>query len=90
MSSSPELALAYFDTLASKTQDTAVSVRKRAVKILWDCCVNCPHFPRATEAIVKVLYRCTDPEDSMRQLVTRMCSQLWFAAGAAAGALACL
>lgn len=86
VSSSTELALAYFDTLANKTQDGAVSVRKRAVRILWDVCLRCERFPRAVDAAVCVLHRCADPEDSMRHLVTKMCSQLWFAAGSGPGA----
>lgn len=57
-----------------------MSVRKRAIKSLWDCC-TCPGFSRATEAVVAVLQRAGDAEDSMRGLVTKICGEMWFTEG---------
>ncbi len=36
-----ELALVYFDTLAAASRDASTSVRKAAVKILWEACIRC-------------------------------------------------
>lgn len=38
-------------------QDAGVSVRKRAVKALWECCAKCPGFSRKTDAVVAILQR---------------------------------
>lgn len=39
-------------------QDNGVSVRKRAVRTLWECCARCPGFTRKTDAVVAILQRC--------------------------------
>jgi hypothetical protein len=57
-----------------------VSVRKRAIRSLWDCC-TCPCFSRAAEAVVAVLQRAGDSEESMRGLVTKICGEMWFSEG---------
>jgi cohesin loading factor subunit SCC2 len=57
-----------------------VSVRKRAIRSLWDCC-TCPGFSRAAEAVVAVLQRAGDSEESMRGLVTKICGEMWFSEG---------
>ena len=41
MDASPEVAAAYFQHVVQATLDVGVSVRKRAVRILWDCCIRC-------------------------------------------------
>eukprot|EP00775_Hariotina_reticulata_P010526 gene10526-10686_t len=73
----PSLAGDYFDVLAQATHDPGISVRKRAIKSLWDCC-TCPGFSRGADAVVAVLQRAADPEDSMRGLVTKICGEMWF------------
>jgi hypothetical protein len=54
-------------------------VRKRAIRALWECC-SCPGFSRADDAIVTVLQRANDREDSMKSLVTKICGEMWFTA----------
>ena len=41
MEQSTEVAAAYFQVVVQATLDVGVSVRKRAVRILWDCCIRC-------------------------------------------------
>ncbi len=41
MEASPEVAATYFRVVVQATLDVGVSVRKRAVRILWDCCIRC-------------------------------------------------
>ena len=41
MELSPEIAATYFHVVVQATLDIGVSVRKRAVRILWDCCIRC-------------------------------------------------
>lgn len=41
----------------ARTQDNGVSVRKRAVRTLWECCARCPGFTRKTDAVVAILQR---------------------------------
>ena len=41
MEQSPEVAGTYFHVVVQATLDVGVSVRKRAVRILWDCCIRC-------------------------------------------------
>lgn len=52
-------------------------VRKRAIRALWECC-SCRGFSRAGDAVVAVLNRANDREDSMRNLVTKICGEMWF------------
>ena len=77
----PALAEDYFDALAEASQDQGVSVRKRAVRTLWECCERCPGFSRRVDAVVAILQRVADSEESMRTLVTKICGELWFAPG---------
>lgn len=66
-------------------------VRKRAIRALWECC-SCPGFSRAGDAVVAVLQRAYDKEDSMRSLVTKICGEMWFtdaSSFAGAGPWAC-
>jgi cohesin loading factor subunit SCC2 len=44
------LALRLFPTLARAATDPGTSVRKAAIKILWESCIRAPGFPRATGA----------------------------------------
>jgi hypothetical protein len=67
-------------------QDQGISVRKRAVKTLWDC-VRCPGFQRTVEGMVVILHRAGDQEESMRTLVTKICSAMWFTPGLVVGKL---
>ena len=42
------LALRLFGTLARASTDSGTSVRKAAIRILWESCIRAPGFPRAT------------------------------------------
>jgi cohesin loading factor subunit SCC2 len=68
-------------------QDNGISVRKRAIKTLWDCCVHCPGFTRRPDAVVAILQRAGDHEQAMQTLVTRICSAMWFDPCAVVGEL---
>ncbi|CAD7704601.1 unnamed protein product [Ostreobium quekettii] len=81
---SQDLALAYFDLLCSASKDSGTSVRKRALKILWECCVQPQGFPRATEACVHILQRAGDPEEAVQSMVTKVFGTLWFGNGCSA------
>ena len=67
--------------------DDGLSVRKRAVRVLWECCILCPGFPpdRIIEAVVLILSRAGDAEESMRKLAASLCTELWFNPGSAVG-----
>lgn len=73
------LALAYFDVLGRAAADPGTSVRKRALRILLDCCAKVPGFPRAADACVHVLLRATDEEEPIQTLVLRSLHDLWMA-----------
>lgn len=61
------------------------------VQVLWDCCVNCPAFPYATQAVALILRRALDTEESVRKLAMQLCGALWFSnSGLAAGARVCV
>lgn len=53
-------------------------MRKSAIKILWECCIRAPGFPRATDACKHVLMRAGDSEESIQNTVARMFHELWF------------
>ena len=78
ISSKQDLALTYFELLATAMRDPGTSVRKRAVNIMWESCVKQPGFPKATQACVHILTRATDPEESMQKLVSKVFYNLWF------------
>ena len=78
ISSKQDLALTYFEVLATAVRDPGTSVRKRAVNIMWESCVKQPGFPKATQACVHILARATDSEDSIQKLVSKVFHNLWF------------
>lgn len=77
ISSKQDLALTYFEVLATAVRDPGTSVRKRAVNIMWESCVKQPGFPKATQACVHILTRATDPEESIQKLVSKVFHNLW-------------
>ena len=81
ISASQDLALAYFDILAKAVRDLGTSVRKRAINIMWESCIQCPGFQRATEACVHILGRISDSEESIQKLVSKIFHSLWFSSG---------
>eukprot|EP00879_Flechtneria_rotunda_P019856 GHRR01020870.1.p1 GENE.GHRR01020870.1~~GHRR01020870.1.p1 ORF type:complete len:819 (+),score=323.27 GHRR01020870.1:216-2672(+) len=78
ITANPQLANEYHDVLRQASLDQSVSVRKRAIKSLWECC-TCPGFTHASEALLTVLQRAGDQEESIRSLVTKICGSMWFA-----------
>jgi hypothetical protein len=54
-------------------------VRKAAVRILWEACIQVAAFPKASEACVAVLHRVADSEESIQDLVGKVFHGLWFA-----------
>ncbi|PSC68988.1 nipped-B B isoform X2 [Micractinium conductrix] len=75
---SQALALRLFPTLARASTDPGTSVRKAAIKILWDACIRQPGFPRATDACKHVLMRSADQEESIQDMVAKVFHSLWF------------
>lgn len=62
VASNQALALRLFSTLARASTDTGTSVRKAAIKILWESCIRVPGFPRATGArLMRILAAKTGP-----------------------------
>ena len=55
-----------------------MQVRKAAVRILWEACIQVPNFPKASEACVAVLNRVIDSEESIQDLVGKVFHGLWF------------
>lgn len=56
-----------------------MQVRKAAVRILWEACIQVAAFPKASEACVAVLHRVADSEESIQDLVGKVFHGLWFA-----------
>ncbi|GIL54451.1 hypothetical protein Vafri_9964 [Volvox africanus] len=75
---SADLAAQFYDVLASAAIDAGLTVRKRAVRLLWECCVRCPEFERRIEAMLLIVSRVTDTEDTMRTLINKICAEVWF------------
>lgn len=82
LTAEPRLAAAYFDTLVSASRDASTSVRKAAMRTLWEACIKPPGFARAAEACCAVLHRGADPEESIQELVAQVFQGLWFASTA--------
>jgi hypothetical protein len=47
-------------------------------QMLWDCCVHCPGFPAASQAVALILQCAADGEESVRKLATQLCGGMWF------------
>ena len=78
ISARQDLALAYFDILATAVRDLGTSVRKRAINIMWESCIQQPGFQRASDACVHILGRISDSEESIQKLVIKIFHSLWF------------
>ena len=74
----PELTSFYYQLLSDRILDVGVSVRKRAIKIFRDVCINQPDFKHMAEICVKILRRITD-EDGIKKIVIDMFYNIWFA-----------
>ena len=79
ISRNQDLAVQYYDVLTKAVDDPGVTVRKRAVRLLWECCVRCAdNFPYRTDAVVRIMAKAADAEEAMRSLVVKICSEIWF------------
>lgn len=72
------IGAAYFDEVASSLKDTAPSVRKAGIKILFEAFVTAPDSPKASEACQIVLQLASDSQDHNRELVVSYIRDLWF------------
>lgn len=77
ISAHQDLAETYFETVTSACQDSSTSVRKSALKILWEACIQPAGFGRGTEACIILLQHVNDPEPSIQEFVGRTVSKLW-------------
>jgi len=68
----------YFEKVAASLKDTAPSVRKAAIKILFEAFVVGPDPPKATEACQIILQMASDSQDHNRELVVTYFRGLWF------------
>ncbi len=69
MDVSPDVAAAYFQHIVQATLDVGVSVRKRAVRILWDCCIRCSPAAVGAVCVRQRLHMPLDPPDYMLMYV---------------------
>ncbi|MEW5303660.1 MAG: hypothetical protein WDW36_006331 [Sanguina aurantia] len=97
ISSSPDLALMYFDIISQASHDGGLAVRKRATRILWACVTQCGdafpppggrHHPGGRRSLAVggsagpvILGRAGDAEESMRKLAADVCREMWFGTG---------
>lgn len=80
------LAETYFETLKAASRDTSsTSVRKAALKILYDSCIRVAGSRHATEACVAVLQHVVDLEESMHEFVAKVAQELWFSSNCEEG-----
>ncbi|GMH40118.1 hypothetical protein BSKO_08022 [Bryopsis sp. KO-2023] len=86
--SNRKLAIQYFDLLCKASKDAGTSVRRRALKLLWECCVRPPDFPRLNDACVQILMLSGDKDEHIQNLVKKIFSELWFMDGQGTGDLA--
>jgi len=72
------VGVTYFDKVAASLKDTAPSVRKAAIKIIFEAFVVAPDSPKASEACQIVLQLASDSQDHNRELVVTFIRDLWF------------
>lgn len=66
ISRSAELAAQYYEILTRASEDPGLTVRKRAIRLLWECCVRCPDFVHRSDALLRIVSRATDSEVGAR------------------------
>jgi cohesin loading factor subunit SCC2 len=52
--------------LVRASEDAGLTVRKRAVRLLWECCVRLPGWPQRRDALGRIVARSADPEVRLR------------------------
>eukprot|EP00899_Mesostigma_viride_P002145 jgi/Mesvir1/11931/Mv00267-RA.1 len=75
-----DVALQYYDHVAERVLDTAVSVRKRVIRILQELVLRHAGagFDKATDACARLISRINDEETSVQDLVEKALAELWF------------
>ena len=74
-----ELEAAYFDVVAAALGDPSVSVRKAALKLMWDAYVMEPTSGKANDACQFILQLASDSQDLNSDMVTKLIRDLWLA-----------
>ena len=72
-----DLITCYYETLSNRILDTAVSVRKRVIKILKDLCYDYPEYDCIPEICLKMMQRVND-EEVIRKLIMEVFQNMWF------------
>lgn len=75
---SEDLIMQYYYLLIRASQDPGVSVKKRALKLLFEICAQNPAFPRRTETLLVILLCIQDREEQIQISVCKAFFQLWF------------
>jgi hypothetical protein len=68
----------FFDKVKSSLTDTAPSVRKAAIKIIFEAFVAAPDSPKASEACQLLVQLASDSQDHNSELVVTFIRELWF------------
>ncbi|CAG9462202.1 unnamed protein product [Pedinophyceae sp. YPF-701] len=77
MATDGEIAMLFFDTVCAAASDVGLSVRKRALRVLWDACVETGDCVRESEAVLCVMQRANDPEPSVQHLARSLFRERW-------------
>lgn len=75
---SKDLEIAYYDIVAASLGDSSISVRKAALKLMWDAYVIAPESGKANEACQLVLQLASDNQDLNCDMVVKLIRDLWF------------
>lgn len=75
---SKDLEIAYYDIVAASLGDSSISVRKAALKLMWDAYVIAPESGKANEACQLVLQLASDSQDLNCDMVVKLIRDLWF------------
>ena len=75
---SKDLEIAYYDIVAASLGDSSVSVRKAALRLMWDAYVIAPESGKANEACQLILQLASDNQDLNSDMVVKLVRELWF------------
>ena len=75
---SKDLEVAYYDIVAGSLGDSSVSVRKAALRLLWDAYVMEPESGKANEACQLILQLASGSQDLNCDMVVKLIRELWF------------
>ena len=75
---SKDLEIAYYDIVAASLGDSSVSVRKAALRLMWEAYVIAPESGKANEACQLILQLASDSQDLNCDMVVKLIRDLWF------------